>query len=39
VHTQQAGDHTVTIGEVLAITPRRDHAPLLFYRGKYHAIG
>ena len=39
VLTQEAGDHTVVIGEVLAIAAHRDHAPLLFYRGGYHAIG
>jgi flavin reductase (DIM6/NTAB) family NADH-FMN oxidoreductase RutF len=37
--TQEAGDHTVVIGEVLAIAAHRDHTPLLFYRGGYHAIG
>ncbi len=39
VLTQPAGDHTVLIGEVLAITARRDHAPLVFYRGSYHGLG
>lgn len=38
VLTQEAGDHTVVIGEVLAMTTRREHGPLVFYRGKYHAI-
>jgi flavin reductase (DIM6/NTAB) family NADH-FMN oxidoreductase RutF len=35
---QQAGDHTVLIGEVLSIDARRDHAPLVFYRSSYHTI-
>jgi flavin reductase (DIM6/NTAB) family NADH-FMN oxidoreductase RutF len=39
VLTQEAGDHTVLIGEVLAAAVRRDHAPLLFYRGSYRTIG
>lgn len=38
VLTQPAGDHTVFIGEVLAIAARRDHAPLVFYRGGYHSL-
>jgi hypothetical protein len=29
----------VLIGEVLAISARRDHAPLVFYRGTYHGLG
>ena len=39
VRTFEAGDHTVLIGEVLAIAARRDHAPLVFYRGTYHGLG
>ena len=33
------GDHTVLIGEVLAIAmPRSDAAPLVWYRGRYTAL-
>jgi flavin reductase (DIM6/NTAB) family NADH-FMN oxidoreductase RutF len=38
VFTQEAGDHTVLIGEVLALATQREHAPLLFYRGGYPAL-
>ena len=38
VLTQQAGDHVVLIGEVLALAAQREHAPLLFYRGGYPAL-
>ena len=38
VLTQQAGDHTVVIGEVLTCEIRRDHAPLVFHRGGYPAL-
>jgi flavin reductase (DIM6/NTAB) family NADH-FMN oxidoreductase RutF len=39
VLTQPAGDHTLLIGEVLTLLPRRDSTPLLFYRGGYHQVG
>jgi flavin reductase (DIM6/NTAB) family NADH-FMN oxidoreductase RutF len=38
VLTKDAGDHTVLIGEVLAMSACRDHDPLLFYRGGYPAL-
>ena len=38
VLTQEAGDHVVLIGEVQALAARREHAPLLFYRGGYPAL-
>jgi flavin reductase (DIM6/NTAB) family NADH-FMN oxidoreductase RutF len=38
--THDAGDHTVVIGEVLAVdTPRPDGQPLLYFRGKYSEFG
>jgi flavin reductase (DIM6/NTAB) family NADH-FMN oxidoreductase RutF len=39
VLTQPAGDHTLLIGEVLTLLPRRDSTPLIFYRGAYHQVG
>jgi flavin reductase (DIM6/NTAB) family NADH-FMN oxidoreductase RutF len=39
VHTHPAGDHTLLIAQVLALHPRREHTPLLFYRGHYHNLG
>lgn len=39
VLTHPAGDHTLLIAEVLALLPRRDQNPLVFYRGRYHDVG
>ncbi|TCO60573.1 flavin reductase family protein [Actinocrispum wychmicini] len=38
VATQPAGDHTLVIGEVLALRTSRDSTPLVFYRGGYHTV-
>jgi flavin reductase (DIM6/NTAB) family NADH-FMN oxidoreductase RutF len=37
--TQEAGDHTIVIGEVLTLdVGSGDAAPLIFYRGRYRAL-
>ncbi len=34
------GDHSILVGEVLSVAlPRPDASPLLWYRGRYHALG
>jgi flavin reductase (DIM6/NTAB) family NADH-FMN oxidoreductase RutF len=35
-----AGDHSIVVGEVLAVTaPRADGGPLLYYAGRYRRLG
>jgi 3-hydroxy-9,10-secoandrosta-1,3,5(10)-triene-9,17-dione monooxygenase reductase component len=34
-----AGDHTIAVGEVTAIEAAADAAPLVFFRGRYGALG
>jgi 3-hydroxy-9,10-secoandrosta-1,3,5(10)-triene-9,17-dione monooxygenase reductase component len=34
MHQYEGGDHIIFVGEVVAFE-KRDHAPLLFYRGRY----
>jgi flavin reductase (DIM6/NTAB) family NADH-FMN oxidoreductase RutF len=34
------GDHSIVVGEVLAVTaPRADVAPLLYHAGRYRRLG
>jgi len=39
VHRYDCGDHTLFVGEVLAIALEQKASPLLFYAGKYAALG
>ena len=32
------GDHTIFLGEVVAMGADGDHRPLLFFRGRYHGL-
>ena len=34
-----AGDHTIVLGRVTALGADSDRSPLLFYRGRYRALG
>jgi flavin reductase (DIM6/NTAB) family NADH-FMN oxidoreductase RutF len=36
---QEAGDHVIFVGRVLELRVNPHHAPLLFYRGDYRALG
>ena len=38
IRTCEAGDHMLSIGQVTYLHSTDDHAPLLFYSGKYQAL-
>ncbi len=38
-HTFDAGDHTIFVGEVVALAATDDSDPLLYFRGGYRVLG